>query len=206
VALEVVGAGWGRTGTVSLKLALEQLGFGPCYHMFEVITNPAHNQPWLDALAGNPPDWNEFLASYRSSIDWPASRFWRELKEANPDARVILTTRDPDAWYGSFSKTIAEAIARPPQPGDVLTIGQAVVEETFDGRQADRDHVLARLRAHEADVIATVPADELLVFDVADGWEPLCAFLGVDIPGEPFPRTNSTAEFRTMVGLDAPPS
>jgi len=206
--LEVIGAGFGRTGTLSFKLALEQLGLGPCYHMLEVFGNAEHTSTWSAAIAGEPVNWGALLDGYRSTCDWPACTFWRELRAANPGAKVVLTRRDPDAWYTSMSATILESLDRPVEDdADPLMIDhqlmtrKLIVERTFGG-DLGREHILAVLAAHEQDVIGSVPPEELLVYDVAEGWEPLCAFLGVPVPTEPFPNTNTTADFRTMVGLD----
>ena len=206
--LEVIGAGFGRTGTLSFKVALEQLGLGPCYHMLEVFGNADHVAAWSAAVAGEPVDWDAVLGGYRSTCDWPACTFWQELRAANPGAKVVLTRRDPDAWYTSMSATIFESLARPVE-GDADPVmvdhqrmtRRLIVERTFTG-DLSREHVLAVLAAHEQDVIASVPPDELLVYDVAEGWESLCAFLSVPVPREPFPNTNTTSDFRTMVGLD----
>jgi hypothetical protein len=207
MTLAVIGAGFGRTGTLSFKQALETLGFGPTYHMLEVFGKDDHVDAWAAAVAGEPVDWDELLAGYRSTCDWPACTFWRELLAANPGARVVLTRRDPDAWYRSITKTIFESMDRPMEDADPGMVAHQqmtralLVERTFGG-DLDRDHVLGVLAAHERDVIASVPAADLLVYDVAEGWDPLCAFLGVEVPAEPFPNTNTTAEFRAMVGLD----
>jgi len=206
--LAVIGAGFGRTGTLSFKLALEQLGLGPCYHMLEVLGKADHVAAWSAATAGEPVDWDTLLDGYHSTCDWPACTFWRELRDANPGAKVVLTRRDPDAWYRSMSATILESLDRPvDDDADQMMIDhhlmtrELILERTFAGDDT-REHVLEVLAAHEKDVIASVPPAELLVYDVAEGWEPLCAFLGVPVPDEPFPRTNTTSDFRTMVGLD----
>lgn len=191
---------------MSFQRALDALGFGPCYHMLEVYANDGHADVWASAINGDPVDWDALLAAYRSVCDWPAVSFWRELKAANPDAKVVLTRRDPDAWYDSISSTIFLALEQP-TADDRLTRMRAwtrklIFDQTFANR-LDRDHVVSVLRAHEADVIASIPEEELLVYDVAEGWPPLCSFLGTAVPDEPFPRLNSTAEFRVWTGLDA---
>ena len=208
MALAVIGAGFGRTGTLSFKLALEQLGLGPCYHMLEVFGNAAHLQAWDTAIAGEPVDWDLVLGGYRSTCDWPACTFWRELKGANPGAKVVLTRRDPDAWYRSMTRTIFESLERPVEDGadpmmveHQLMVRKLILERTFGG-DLGHEHVLGVLAAHEQDVIGALAPEELLVYDVAEGWGPLCDFLGTPMPDEPFPNTNTTADFRTMVGLD----
>lgn len=208
MALEVIGAGFGRTGTLSFKQALEDLGFGPCYHMLEVFGKDDHVTTWEDAIAGRSVDWDALLDGYRSTCDWPACTFWREQRAANPGAKVVLTRRDPDAWFTSITNTIFATLAKPLDVDPVVAHHQRMVsaliaDRTFGGR-FDRDHVLHVLAAHERDVIESVPADELLVYDVAEGWAPLCTFLGVAVPDTPFPNTNTTADFRAMTGLDQP--
>jgi len=206
--LAVIGAGFGRTGTLSFKLALEQLGLGPCYHMLEAFGKADHIATWSAAVAGEPIDWGALLDGYRSTCDWPACTFWRELRAASPGAKVVLTRRDPEAWYTSMSATILETLDRPvDDDADPLMVDhqlmtrKLILDRTFAG-DVSREHALEVLAAHEQNVIASVSPTELLVYDVAEGWEPLCAFLDVPVPDEPFPNTNTTSDFRTMAGLD----
>ena len=206
--LAVIGAGFGRTGTLSFKLALEQLGLGPCYHMLEVFGKADHIATWSAAVAGEPIDWGALLDGYRSTCDWPACTFWRELRAASPGAKVVLTRRDPEAWYTSMSATILETLDRPvDDDADPLMVDhqlmtrKLILDRTFAG-DVSREHALEVLAAHEQNVIASVSPTELLVYDVTEGWEPLCAFLDVPVPDEPFPNTNTTSDFRTMAGLD----
>ncbi len=199
--MDLIGLGFGRTGTLSLKLALERLGFGPCHHMLEMFRHPEQAPTFLAAAEGESVDWPAFFQSYRSAVDWPSVYFWRELLDAFPDARGILTTRDDDSWYSSMLHTIFHALGgpeptHPVAPGSVLAMNRRIVaQRTFDWRFSDRDHVVSVHHAHVAAVKAALPADRLLVFNVRDGWEPLCRFLGVEAPDEPFPRSNSTEEF-----------
>lgn len=205
MAIEVIGPGFGRTGTMSCKAALEQLGFGRCYHMVEVYENDGHVEAWTGAIDGAEPDWDTVFRGYRSVVDWPACAFWKSIRRANPDAKIVLTRRDPDAWFESMTNTIFQALRAPSDDERLMrwrvATRKLIFDQTFHD-QFDHDHVVAVLRAHEADVIASVAPDQLLVYEVGDGWEPLCAFLGVPVPAEPFPRTNSTAEFRVWTGLD----
>lgn len=199
MALDVIGAGMGRTGTFSLKLALEQLAFGPCHHMADVLAHPHQKALWRAAGRGDLPDWDDALAGYRSAVDWPSAYFWQELSEHYPDARVILTVRDPADWYESMTQTIAltmDPLANDPESFGVAVIGIGI----FGGRFEDRDHAIAVYEAHNAAVKERVPAQRLLVYDVSEGWEPLCAFLNVPQPSQPFPRTNSSAKFRARIG------
>ncbi len=205
MSLDVIGAGFGRTGTTSLKLALEQLGFAPCYHMVEVFEHPEHAPVWHDAAEGKPTDLHSLLGPYRAAVDWPACHFWRELAQAFPDAKVLLTERDAESWYKSMSQTIFEFMrlaadgAELPPPGSQPDMARYIVgEKTFGGR-SDHDHAIAVYKAHNEAVKRALPADRLLVYDVGQGWEPLCKFLGVAVPDAPFPRTNTADEFRSNV-------
>ena len=200
MTLSIIGAGFGRTGTLSLKLALEQLGFGPCYHMNDVFAQAGHAQRWRDAFQTGAADWEALLAGYQAAVDWPSAHFWRPLAAHYPAAKVILTVRDPDAWYQSISSTIFAAQRRPlPPPHDphyasLVMPRELILHGTF-GQIEDKAHVLSVYDAHNAAVQAHIAPPRLLVYDVKDGWEPLCAFLGVPVPGAPFPRSNSQQDF-----------
>jgi len=199
MALKVIGAGLGRTGTLSLKLALETLGFGPCYHMVEVFRNP-DAAGWWDATAdGVGPGWERIFDGYASTVDWPSSTYYRELAAAYPEAKVILTERDPDAWFTSTQETIfaMDYTAPPTNPFESMT--RKVIGRMFDLRMHDRDWVIARFLEHNAEVRRVIPADRLLVYFAADGWAPLCEFLDVPLPAEAMPNVNSTQEFKARV-------
>lgn len=206
MALSVIGAGFGRTGTLSLKAALEQLGFGPCHHMAEVLANPRQLPWWAAAARGEPVEWDEVLEGYRATVDWPSAYFWRELAAAYPAAKVVLSTRDADAWYASFENTILrvvgamDRIADPHIRATVEMGGRLIGEGVFDGRAGDPDHAKAVFRAHNNEVRAAIPAERLLVFEVGEGWQPLCAFLEVPVPEAPFPNLNDAEQFRALVG------
>jgi hypothetical protein len=208
MTLAVIGAGFGRTGTLSLKAALEQLGFGPCHHMHEVFEHPEQIPLWQAAADGRPVDWTTLLAGYRSACDWPSCHWWRELAAAFPRARVVLTVRPEADWWRSFESTIREALAgdNPAAPPHVRAQGamarRIVFELTMQGR-TDQASALAAYRRRREEVEAALPKERLLVLDVAEGWAPLCGFLGVPVPDTPFPKTNSTGEFRQRLGLDA---
>lgn len=198
MALSVIGAGMGRTGTYSLKLALEQLGFGPCHHMSDVNASTEQKALWRAAGKGQLPDWDVAYAGYRSAVDWPTAHYWREVGAHYPEARVILTVRDAGAWYASMAQTIAHTMdaTNNPESFGVAVIGNGV----FGGRFDERDRAIAIYEAHNAAVRAALPPERLLNYDVTEGWAPLCAFLDVPVPSDPFPRTNSTAEFRARIG------
>lgn len=203
MSLRIIGAGLGRTGTYSLKLAITRLGFGPCHHMEEVARNmPVQLPLWQAALAGRP-DWQAIYDGFDSAVDWPTARFYRELAAAYPEARVILGDRDPESWADSFGETIGRLIARTEDPPEHLRAWLAmageVIRQTGIPRGADRDGLAAAFSAHVAAVRDAIPPERLLVHRASDGWGPLCAFLGVPVPDEPFPRTNDRHEFWDLI-------
>lgn len=192
--LELIGAGFGRTGTLSMKGALEMLGLGPCHHMTEVISDPEQEAIWRAIARGGTPDWDRALAGYRSTVDWPAAAFWRELSRNWPRARILLTVRDPDSWHRSMEDTIFAAIREGRDPD---SIGRRLLaDRVFGGRIDDRDHVIGVYLDNIARVQAAFGPDRLLTYELGSGWRPLCAFLGVPVPDAPFPSSNSTAEFQ----------
>lgn len=211
--MKVVGVGVGRTGTLSLKAALERLGFGPCFHGRHVLDHPDRLSLWEAAAAGDPVDWTALFDGYTSTVDWPGAAFWRELAAAFPEARVVLTVRDADSWYDSVRSTIFRmfgdgpadgrvARARRTVPGlDVFTAfhRRMIWDGFFGGRFADRHHAIRLYNEHNAAVIRELPADRLLVTTPDGGWEPLCTFLGVPIPDEPYPHLNDPGMFWTRV-------
>jgi hypothetical protein len=212
--MKVIGAGFGRTGTMTLKAALEELGAGPCYHMLEVLWGDTSRiSMWQDAADGKEVDWHRLMDGYRSTVDWPACAFYEQLMDAFPEAKVLLTVRDPEAWYESARKSIYASMLAgqkgeldggtnpmPPQEGFRM-ISTLIWQGTFDGRFEDREHAISVFRAHNEEVIRKVPAERLVVHEVGDGWEPLAGLLGVPVPQTPFPHLNDTAAFREMVGL-----
>ncbi len=199
--MEVIGAGFGRTGTHSLGLALETLGFGPCYNMHEIAKKPGHTELWSGALDGRPIDWDGVFRSYRSTVEWPAVSFLDEILSRFPDARVILTLRDPESWYESVRNTVFEALELSDQnPDPVKRKNQSltrrlILEHTFGGRYGEKEHVLEVYQEHIQHVVELVPRERLLQFDVREGWEPLCDFLQKAIPLETFPKVNERGDF-----------
>ena len=201
MAVEVIGAGFGRTGTLSLKFALEKLGFDKCYHMMEVQQHPEHYPIWLEAARGQTPDWDALFTGYKATVDWPSASFWREQMVAYPEAKVILTRRDPQKWYASVMKTIWPVSQHGAKQSDpaakVVTemVFSVVWDGIFDGRMDDKEHVIACYEAHNQSVIDAVPPEKLLVYEPGDGWAPLCEFLNVPVPAEDYPKVNSSEEF-----------
>jgi hypothetical protein len=219
--MDVIGVGLGRTGTASLKVALERLGLGPCYHMMEVLDRPDRVAHWRAIAETGRADWQATFAGYRSTVDWPGVGYWRELVDAYPAAKVVLTVRDPNRWYESSLNTIFKfpigrrglaqrlafaMVARlNPSAAEVPRMLEKVMwDRSFDGRmiggrRGDRQLAVDFFHRHVDQVKAYVAPERLLVFDVAEGWRPLCGFLGLDVPAEPFPRINDAKAFNRML-------
>lgn len=207
MTLQVIGSGFGRTGTKSLKAALEVLGFGPCHHMHEIVEHPEQVAHWQMLAAGAPVDWAAVFDGYKSQVDWPGAHVWRELADAFPQAKVVHTVRPDDKWWASFNKTIGKLMARyedlplPPHIHDILAAWNDLAGKgTFGGAIGDEKIARAAFLQRTRDVRQALPDDRVLVFDVAEGWEPLCAFLGVDVPDMPFPHHNLRADFWEVLG------
>lgn len=200
--LKVVGAGVGRTGTHSLKLALEQLLGGPCHHMVEVFAHQEELPIWTAAIDGQKIDWGELMRPYVAQVDWPGASFWPELAAANPDALVLLSVRDPDKWYRSCINTIFGGMQVMVDEGNEWMAAMLrLFAERFSDKIDDRDAMIDAFERHNDAVRKAIPADRLLEWSAADGWEPICARLGLPVPSEPFPITNTTHEFREMFGM-----
>lgn len=202
MTLKVIGAGLGRTGTLSFKLALEHIGFGPCYHMSEMLAQMRTHLPlWLDAARGRP-DWEAIFADYLSTCDYPGCTFWRELAAEYPEAKIVLTTRNPDSWFESVSATIfskehRERFEENPMIGEFF---ERTVFNEVGPILGDREAMIAYFNAWNQAVIDEVPPERLLVYQAKDGWAPLCDFLGVPVPAEPYPRVNSREEMTERTG------
>ncbi len=217
--MKVIGAGFGRTGTASLKVALEEVGFGPCYHMTEVFANPDHADFWRASWRGEPVDWDGVLGRYEATVDWPACTFYAELMQRHPDAKVLLSVRDPERWYESTRQTIYK-IGKIATGSPFSRLGFALLSRlvfgrfktgqgsmakeiiwqgTFDGKFEDKHHAIGVFNRHNEEVQRRVPQERLLVYEVREGWGPLCEFLGVEEPEKPFPRLNDAAEMRRRI-------
>jgi Sulfotransferase domain len=210
LAIRVVGAGLGRTGTNSLKLALEELLSGPCYHMFELMQRPQDVSGWARAVRGEPVDWKGFLGEYVATVDWPACAFWRDIHAENPDALVLLSTRDsPEAWWTSMERTIVPVLSQAPSADDperarARPVILEMVATRFTPDWQKRDAAIAAYENHNEDVRSSVPAGQLIDWRPGDGWQSICAALGMPVPQTPFPHENRTAAFRLATGLDEP--
>ncbi|MBI1210541.1 MAG: sulfotransferase family protein [Alphaproteobacteria bacterium] len=192
--LKIVGTGLGRTGTMSLKRALEMLGFGPCHHMMEVFQHPESVPLWIEAAKGRP-SWDAIFKDYASAVDYPSCKFWRELTAYYSDAYVLHSVRDPNRWFDSTQATIfsetSPALNAPPPMNEFF----AAILGDFGDRIHDRDFMIAYFKRHTEEVERTIPKKRLLVYEAGQGWEPLCSFLGVSVPSEPFPLVNTREEF-----------
>lgn len=216
MSLKIIGAGYGRTGTLSTCTALNQLGY-PCYHMFEVLQNPenkTHLDFWNEVAngpAGKQHDWEKVFAKYTASVDNPACCVWKELLETYPDAKVLLTLhpRGAEAWYESTVDTIyftqimwqfkllelLTPFAK--KMGNMTT--KLIWQRSHKGTMSKKDTAIAHYLQHIEDVKASVPAERLLIFSVDQGWEPLCKFLGVEVPDAEFPNVNDRSEIKKTI-------
>jgi hypothetical protein len=208
MGLKVIGAGFGRTGTRSLKTALEELGFGKCYHMEEIIKHPRHMKYWADIMAGNEPDWEALFEGYQSSTDWPVAAYYRNLLEIYPDAKIILTVRDPERWHKSIMHTLYQLGRRfrhfarviPPAHQFLQGLEKVLWKDIFHNKLEDKAYAIEVFNNHIEEVKRVVPPDRLLVFEACQGWEPLCAFLNVPVPEDtPYPHKNKGKLIRQVV-------
>jgi hypothetical protein len=188
--MQVIGAGLGGTGTLQAKAALELLAFDPCYHVAEVRSHPEQTAFWQAAAAGAEPDWDAIFGAYESCVDFPACAVYQELMEAYPEAKVLLTVRDPERAYDRVRETIFKLSTDPdsPLPAALREVFEELVwTRVFGGMFEDRRHALDVYHRWDDEVQRRVPAERLLVYDVDEGWEPLCRFLGRDVPAQSFP-------------------
>jgi hypothetical protein len=216
--LQVIGAGFGRTGTMTLKHALEELGNGPCYHMIELTNEPQRAQLWLQAAKGKTVNWNQIFDGFSSTADFPGCLFYQDLLKAYPKAKVILTVRDAESWYRSASQTIFKSYPSFRQAlyiashylfkkrvRQLMQVGwliqKTIFQQTFRLQAFNKQKAIAAYQKHNAEVQKIVPPEQLLVYEVKDGWAPLCKFLDVPIPESPFPNTNKVAHFHKMKEL-----
>lgn len=221
MGLKVIGAGFGRTGTLSLKFALEKLGFDKCYHMMEIPLVPEHIPLWRAAAAGQSVDWESLFEGYQAAVDWPSCNFWRQQLQVFPEAKVILTRRDPEQWYSSVMHTIwlsseqgrmdladAEMTELVEHEGRdrIKMVYEVIWDGVFGLRMEDKKHVMQCFERHNQSVINSVPAEQLLVIEPGDGWSPLCEFLQVEVPDAEYPRINSKGDFQKRFLSNATPS
>jgi len=207
MGLKLIGAGLGRTGTMSLKLALEQLGVGPCYHMVELFMHPPHGALWIGAAEGRP-QWDALFEGYAASVDYPGCTFWRQLAQHYPSAQVLLSVRDPEQWFQSTQETIfAEPGLAGLESSPLKSFFDKAVWVGIRERIHDRDFMIEHFRRHNEEVRRAISPERLLVYEAGQGWEPLCRFLNVPVPERPFPRANTREDFaqrQATRGVDAP--
>ena len=205
LTLKIIGTGFGRTGTESMRRALDILGVGPTHHMMELGEGAPLRQRWLDLANGAEPDWDFLFEGYGACIDWPSAQYWRTLIDVYPDAKVLLTMRSADSWWKSFEGTIVKYL----QSNDDLNgLAHAVGRDVFGSRYADREYAIALYNQNVSDVLAIVPRERLLVHRLGDGWDPLCDWLGLPIPDVDYPSGNTTSDFKSRnirVGVDQKP-
>lgn len=209
MGLDIIGAGFGRTGTFTQRTVLADLGFSKCYHMADVFERPQDATVWHKAARGEKVDWNALFTGYRAMVDWPGCQFWKELADFYPEAKVLLSIRDPEKWYTSISNTILPSLTAPPPEGQLEKEHRAMAEEivlnqAFGGKTDDKAHVIDCFHRHIEEVKAGIDPDRLLVYDVVEGWDPLCKFLNVPVPDQSFPHTNTTEDFKSRRNLDGP--
>lgn len=214
MSIQVIGAGFGRTGTKSLQLALEILNFNKCYHMEALLRNPDHVKQWKNAYLEKPVDWDLIFKDYKAIVDFPGSMYYKELAIHYPEAKVILTTRDPDSWYKSALRTIfsfdpgvklkMKMLLKLPfssKARDLLNLvilnDKSIWKKFFEGKFKNKEYTISKFNTHIEEVKQTIPENRLLVFEVKQGWQPLCDFLNLPVPNISFPNTNSGEDFHT---------
>lgn len=208
MALKVIGAGFGRTGTRSLKVALEELGFGRCYHMIEVMKNPDHFGYWAEIMQGGKADWEALFRGYQAATDWPVAAYYRDLMAVYPNAKIILTVRDPESWHVSIMNTLYQISRRfnkfsriiPSVHQFLNAMEKAIWQGVFHNKLEDKAHAVKVFNNHIEEVKRLVPKERLLVFEARHGWEPLCAFLEVPVPANrPYPHENDGRTIRQIL-------
>ncbi|MBU2877384.1 sulfotransferase family protein [Aliiglaciecola lipolytica] len=199
MTIKIIGAGMGRTGTASLKVALETLGLGQCYHMTEVLKNPKTATDWINAAEGNA-DWDKIFNGYTATVDNPGCNYWKELADYYPQGKVILTVRDADKWFESTSETIhSSAFAGFIKNSPFGEMVQKTVWDIMENRMDDRKYMIDFFNNRTAEIIDYIAPERLLVYKVSEGWEPLCNFLDIPVPDTEFPRINSRDETKQVL-------
>jgi hypothetical protein len=205
MSLRVIGAGLARTGTTSLKLALEQLLQQPVYHWREMISQPDHVGVWHQAIRGRAPAWSEFLEPYGAAVSVPASAFWQQLAAANPDALIVLSTRDDsERWWESLNDTLLTRFRNPVPPGSPMALTSEMATDLWQSRIGagdinDKKAMITAYERHNDAVRAQADPERLLEWRPSDGWAPIATVLGMPVPDTPFPRENTRAQFRAQM-------
>ena len=215
MSIKVIGAGHGRTGTHSLKLALEELGFGRCYHMSELLEHPEHIHHWEAIYNGSSVDWDALFDGYQATVDFPGNLCHQKILNHYSDAKVILTVREPESWYNSVRTTTNRVNFN--KPWQMLSLGLQLPfssylqqlmrvfklsfrywQLAFDGKFKNKAYAIQKYLDYNQTVIDNIPADRLLLYNIRDGWEPLCSFLNVPIPNTEFPHSNDRKSFHQL--------
>lgn len=217
MSIKIIGAGFPRTGTNTLRESLEKLGYVKTYHMKNLLTNPDNLHYWTTLKTTGTTNWDALYKGFQATVDFPCYPWYKEHMKQYPDAKVILSLRPFEKWYTSFYSTIwqaqnppeseraamGEKMAGDPRLQSVMKVmgfaKQTITEDHFQGRFLDKEFMEKIFNEHNEDVKKYVPADKLLVFDVTEGWEPLCKFLEAEVPNEPLPHTNKKEDFHVMV-------
>ena len=217
MSLKIIGAGLPRTGTTTLKRSLEILGYDKVYHMKVLLTNPDQYHLWDTLDKTNTTDWDTLYDGYQATVDFPCYPWYKEHMKRYPDAKVILTVRSFDGWYKSIYNTVWQAgpqtvpqklvmlfkLLRSPRLRKVVKCIKLVKKKTYaqllEGKFLDKANTERLFNEYIESVKAHVPAEKLLVYDVRDGWEPLCEFLGKPVPAEELPHLNKKENFKTML-------
>jgi hypothetical protein len=202
--MKLIGAGFGRSGTMSIQAALEQLDFAPCYHMKIALWRFWHLRFFLRSWRGEKVNWNRFFRRYNAVVDWPTCVFYKDLMQEYPEAKILLNVRDPESWYDSMVETIWAIQRAFPWwfPPNVRKIHDEIIwNGNFKGVFEDREKTIQLYKDWIEEVKRNVPAGRLLVYNVREGWQPLCDFLEVPVPDRPFPRINNRKSFKRVVRL-----
>jgi len=194
MTLQVIGTGFGRTGTDSMRKALNLLGLGPTHHMTELKHT---RQDWLDLVNGAEPNWDRLFSGYNACVDWPSAFYWQTLVDEYPEAKVILTMRSASSWWKSFEATILKNILNTDDKEGFSH--RLVAQQVFQGRPDDQQHAMAVYNRNIEQVLNTVAPERLLVHNLGDGWEPLCRWLSLPVPDVDYPNGNTTHEFNQRI-------
>ncbi len=217
MSIQIIGAGFPRTGTTTLKRCLETLGYDKTYHMKELLVNPHNLHYWKQLDETGETDWDGLYDGYKATVDFPCYPWYKEHLKRYPDAKVILTVRPFDAWYKSVDSTVFRA--GPQTPGEKIKMlgkllfskrARRVVKcikffkysffhKRLHDRFGEKEYARQYWDSHIEEVKSHVPADQLLIYDVRDGWAPLCEFLGMPVPDEELPHLNKKENFKEML-------
>jgi len=210
MALKVIGTGLPRTGTASLKGALQLLGYQQTYHMDNLLNNPSQVHYWVELFDTGSTDYDALFEGFAASTDFPGFFAYKALLKQYPDSKFILTTRDPDIWYESIKNTVYQAVTaffQKDTPTDSMRRVEGVFQlldrylfgQFFKGTFLDKEKTLSLVNAYLDEINAIIPADKMLIYEISEGWQPLCDFLELRVPEIEFPYKNKREDFNTMI-------